>query len=175
MAWRLSRNTWFVASDSGLFYSRNQGRSWEVHRGSRRGPFIAVQRTTIRWLPPTYNSLSLSKDNGAHWTEISPPPVSVIKAIALDESSRIWVASREGLFRKDGDATWRHVQGDWSGTVHYVAAEPGGMIAVAGSSHEVYWSGDGRSWKPLQASGLGILRVVESKGRVLRRHRSTAW
>jgi photosystem II stability/assembly factor-like uncharacterized protein len=162
----VSRNTWFVASDSGLFYSSNQGRSWEVNRSSRRGPFIAVQSNNDKVIAATYNSVSVSRDNGSHWTEITPPPVSVIKAIALDESSRIWVASREGLFRKDGDAAWRHVQGDWSGTVHYVAAEPGGMIAVAGASHEVYWSGDGRSWKPLQASGLGILRVVENKGRV---------
>lgn len=162
-------NTWFAASESGLFFTHDQGRNWAVRHSIHRQPFIAVQARRDTVVGATYNSVTLSKDAGAHWAELSQPPVSVIKSVAIDENSRIWIASREGLFRQDGETrVWRHVQGDWSGAVNYVASDrdTGEMLVVAGNSKEVYSSKDGQSWKALNAGGLGILRVTAASDKL---------
>ena len=107
-----------------------------MRHSNHRRPFIAVHSNRDTVVAATYNSLALSRDAGSHWVEIVPPQVSVIKSLAVDENSRIWVASPQGLFRKDGETAWQKVQGDWSGPANYVTSETGTahMFAAAGNS-----------------------------------------
>jgi photosystem II stability/assembly factor-like uncharacterized protein len=113
-----SGDTWYAATDQGVFRSTNDGAAWD-------GPLLGGHEDGAG---PTgsggvYNTLAvagdtlgasrregvmISGDRGAHWDPvIYPSGLTAVNALAVTPNGAIWAGGREGVyFTSDRGKTW---------------------------------------------------------------------
>lgn len=162
----VSGRYWLVASTRGLFYSADGGATWKPQPQMMRESLLAVRSRGQVAAAATSRKLFVSADAGAHWSEVRPPLVSYIQAIALDASETMWIATPQGTFR-------RHLTGEWEkapelprnvDTLLYDDSARA-LFAIAASS-EIYITTDGRSWRHMQNVAVPIRRLASSADRI---------
>ncbi|MDD5594834.1 MAG: hypothetical protein PHY94_01180 [Candidatus Omnitrophica bacterium] len=112
----LNRGWLYVATQGGLFFSNNQGRSWQkIFRGKG---YLENDCTTLMVLPDciylgTKAGLFLSKNNGRQWEKISGKlGLSQIFSLTakLKEPGSVYAACADGAFRtKDSGKSWERI------------------------------------------------------------------
>ena len=147
-------NHLLLATDNGVWRSRNGGRDWEIEAPTiLTGPAFAAVFDAGGERALVAGASTLFRDDGDRWRAV-PMPAGAAPARALIAASvpgRVYLAGRSGLYRSDDwGRAWVSVGGALKAEhVDRLIVPPGrpdDVYAVAGGS--VWSSSDGaRSWK----------------------------
>jgi photosystem II stability/assembly factor-like uncharacterized protein len=109
-------NTWFVATEQGVFRSTNDGASWDgpVLGGPHAATFQGLGTVTTlvvsgeKIYAARRQGMLVSADQGATWQPvIYPAGITAIAAMAVTPDGMLWVGGREGvLYTADNGHTW---------------------------------------------------------------------
>jgi len=143
-----------LATDSGLWRSRNGGRDWDVDaRDLLTGPAFAAAFDADGRRALVAGSSTLFRDEGSGWRAVAGPSGSAPARALVPGATpgRIYLAGRSGLYRSDD---WGE---SWVRAGHGIEGDPvDALLAPAGRADEVYavaagavwWSSDGaRTWQ----------------------------
>jgi photosystem II stability/assembly factor-like uncharacterized protein len=170
----LTGNTWYAATNEGLFVSADHGRTWYGGMIEGESDFIAVNSLadgTLGLIAP--KRVFLSHDQGKSWSEISYPQyVTGLYNLTGVPDGSFWLATREGALRStDGGKTWEHVLAGLSPrNVFAVYYDPTSqrLLATALHAHGVFESRDGgQSWKRTPDTGVSIKAAFDYQGKLL--------
>ena len=170
----LSGDTWYAATNDGLFISVDHGRKWYGSMIEGETDFIAVNHVgddTVALLTP--KRVFLSHDQGKNWQELAYPHyVTGIYSLSAVSDGSLWMGTREGaLHSSDQGKTWAHVLGGLPPRNVYVVRYDQGsqrLLATAMHAHTVYESKDlGKSWQPTPDTGVSIRVAMNYQGRLL--------
>ena len=173
-AFEVSGDTWYAATNQGLFVSVDRGRKWYGTMIEGENDFIAINRfpdNTLSLITP--KRAFLSHDEGKSWAAIIYPQyVTGLYNLTLVPDGSLWLATREGaLHSTDGGNTWEHVLGGLPArNVLAVRGDPAGqrLLATALYAHTVYESKDnGQSWQHTPDAGVSIRAALDYQGRLL--------
>jgi photosystem II stability/assembly factor-like uncharacterized protein len=166
---RIEGNNWFASTTTGLLYSHDAGRSWQIERSIEKEPFTMVRSSGTRIAAAGYRELVTSHDNGRSWAEMPAPSVSVITGMILDQNERLWVSSPEGLFHEKAAGGWETMKTDLSeSNIKALSYDQHmhRMYAVT-ASNEVFASTDGRNWTSVYEGGYSVHNVVPAADALL--------
>ncbi len=167
-------DTWYAATNDGLFVSTDHGRKWYGAMVEGVSDFVAINTFadgTVSLVSPKH--AFLSHDQGKSWTEITYPQyVTGLYNLTQVGDGSLWLGTREGaLHSTDGGANWEHVlAGLPPRHVFAVRAAPGSqrLLATARNAHLVFESTDGgRTWQPSPDTGVSIQAAMNYQGRLL--------
>ncbi len=173
-AFDLAGDSWYAATNDGLFVSTDQGRKWYRASALDEMDYVAINTFpdgTVSLISP--KRAFLSHDQGKSWTEITYPQyVTGLYNLTQVSDGSLWLATREGaLHSTDGGATWEHILGGLPPrNVFMVRSAPGSqrLLATALNAHGVFESNDGgRSWQPTPDTGVSIRAAMNYQGRLL--------
>ncbi len=164
----------YLASDTGVYRSRDAGRSWRLLSLSDRSvagiepdPFHPGRLWAIAQDPTTASpQVLLSADGGLHWQLRDGGQGLVAEFLAADPARRdhLYVGTADGLFlTADAGRSWRKV---FDGSVSILIGDRRTGTLTAGSRSADYGvarSQNGTSWVTFQ-SGLRATRVAVSVG-----------
>jgi photosystem II stability/assembly factor-like uncharacterized protein len=113
-AFDLTGDTWFAATNDGVFRSTDHGKKWYGMGVSGENDFIAINRFsdgTVALVAP--KDAFVTHDNGATWTQVAIPQyITGIYNLTEVSDNSLWLATREGALQShDGGQTWEHVLG----------------------------------------------------------------
>jgi photosystem II stability/assembly factor-like uncharacterized protein len=167
-------DTWYAATNEGLFVSADHGRKWYGTMIEGENDFIAVNRLADNSLSlVTPKRAFLSHDAGKSWAAVTCPQyVTGIYNLTVVADGSLWLATREGaLHSTDGGNTWEHVlAGLPPRNVFAVRPDPAGqrLLATALYDHTVYESKDGgQTWQRTPDAGVSIRAALDYHGRLL--------
>jgi len=101
---------WFAATSEGLFFSADDGQSWQGGLVLGQRYFVAVRAAGRMVAAVTPAVLVVSRDGGRSWYAPNlPDNIAPITGVALGPGGSIWLASRGGAYGSaDGGETWQH-------------------------------------------------------------------
>jgi photosystem II stability/assembly factor-like uncharacterized protein len=164
---------WLAATNSGLFISTNDGKSWTGGPVMGKQEFTAVQAHDGLIVAATRTNVLISADDGGTWKQGTLASyVTSIRNIAITPDSQIVVASREGAFRSsDKGDTWEHmVNGLPDKNISSVSydAQSKRLLATSTATGVVFESKDaGRTWKRGPDSGYPLRQISVVQGRFM--------
>lgn len=167
-------DTWYAATNDGLFMSIDHGRKWYGGMVEGETEFIAVNSFadgTVSLTAP--KRAFLSHDQGKSWSEITYPQyVTGLNNLTAMADGTLWLATREGaLHSTDGGKSWQHVLGGLPARdIFAVRYDPGSqrLLATALYAHTVFESKDGgHSWQRTPDTGVSIRTALDYQGRIL--------
>ena len=147
-------NHLLLATDSGLWRSRNGGRDWDVEApGILTGPAFAAAFDADGQRALVAGTTTLFRDDGDRWRPVRTPagaaPARALLAGAVP--GRVYLAGRSGLYRSDDwGQSWANagiaIEADHVDALLAPPGRPDDVYAVAGGS--VWSSNDAaRSWQ----------------------------
>ncbi|WP_419803944.1 WD40/YVTN/BNR-like repeat-containing protein [Terriglobus sp.] len=172
----------FAATEEGLLYSGDEGKTWNRIRSlngigwrfvAAQGPRVAVANL---------KQISLSTDKGVNFHPITiPTELTQLAAVAVDNNGHIWAGGREGIFLSEDDgATWHTQKGlfvpnisgiyyDAKGQRVLVTSYQPGTVVFAVNEPDMsvkYWDS---GWHLRQARPVGdhLVGVTDYDGMVL--------
>ncbi len=170
----LAGDTWYAATNEGLFVSTDHGRKWYRDMIDGATDFVAIETFPDGSVGLTAPKRAfLSRDQGKSWTEVTYPQyVTELYQLTEVSDGSLWLATREGaLHSTDGGKTWEHVLGGLPPRyVFAVRSAPGSqrMWATAQHTHGVYVSNDGgKTWQRSPDAGVSIRAAMNYQGRLL--------
>ena len=173
-AFDLTGDTWYAATNDGLFVSVDHGRKWYGGMVEGETDFIAVNSFadgTVSLIAP--KRAFLSHDQGKSWSEITYPQyVTGLNNLTAVPDGSLWLATREGaLHSTDAGKTWQHVLSGLPPrnvfAVRYDTASQR-LLATALYAHAVFESKDGgRSWQRTPDTGVSIRAALSYQGKIL--------
>jgi len=173
-AFDLVGDTWYAATNEGLFVSVDHGRKWYGTMVEGANDFVAINTFSEGTVSLVASKRAfLSSDQGKSWTEITVPQyVTGLFNLTQVGDGSLWLATREGaLHSTDGGKTWEHVlAGLPARNVLMVRSAPGSqhLLATALHVHGVFESNDGgRSWQRSSDTGVSIRAAMSYQGRLL--------
>jgi photosystem II stability/assembly factor-like uncharacterized protein len=161
---------WFAASDSGLFVSTDQGRSWRPAPTVTGQRHYSVHSSGQHVVTASALTTYISSDGGSTWRAAKLPTyVSVAYGVTLAPDGSIWVATREGALRSaDQGTTWEHVlAGLPSRNITAVSfdSRSGQLHAIASPAGDLFRSPDnGAHWERVE-TGFPLRGLVSNRGR----------
>ena len=157
-------NHLLLATDSGLWRSRNGGRDWDVDaRDILTGPAFAAAFDADGRRALVAGTSTLFRDEANGWREVrGPSGAAPARALVPGATpGRVYLAGRSGLYRSDDwGASWanagRGIEADRVDALLAPAGRPDEVYAVAGGA--VWRSSDGaRTWQ--RRAGHSGIRV----------------
>lgn len=101
----------FAATEEGLLTSTDQGRNWNRVRSANGTPWRVVTAQGQRVAVADLKALALSTDAGVTFHAVTgPAELTMISAMALDNTNHLWVGGREGVYLSDDDGVSWHAQ-----------------------------------------------------------------
>jgi len=170
----LSSDTWYAATNDGVFISLDHGHKWYGGMVEGESDFIAVSSLadgSISLLAP--KRMFLSHDQGKSWSQVTYPQyVTALYSLAAVPDGSLWLATREGaLHSTDGGQTWQHVLGGLPPRdVVAVRYDPASqrLLATALYSHAVFESkDDGRNWQRSSEAVVSLRSAMNFQGKIL--------
>ena len=147
-------NHLLLASDSGMWRSRNGGRDWDVEApGTLQGAAFAAAFDAGGQRAFVATSSSLFVNEGDGWRPLRTPAGSMPARglVAPGAPGRVYMAGRSGLYRSDdGGRSWtdagRELNAEHVDALRVPAGQPDTLHVLAAGA--VWSSGDGaRSWQ----------------------------
>jgi len=163
-------DTWFVGTTTGLLYSHDGGRSFQVQHNNSNEPFTMVRSSGSRIAAAGYHALLTSNDAGRNWGKMPAPSVSLMTGMVLDQDGRIWVSSPQGLFHEKAKGGWEAVKTNLpEGGIKALTYDQNmhRMFAVSDSSNEVFASADGQNWTSVYEGSYAVHKVVPAGNTLL--------
>jgi phosphoribosyl-AMP cyclohydrolase len=167
----ISGDRWMEATTNGLYFSKDQGKTWMGGPVQGEKEFLSVRGRGNTIVAAARTKVYVSHDNGTTFTERSMAQyVTSIRGITLTPEGQIFVASREGAFSSaDSGATWSHVVAglpDKDITSITFDSIANRLLATSLQTGVVFQSTDsGRSWQRGPDSGYPLRRVSVVHGR----------
>ena len=170
----LTGDTWYAATNDGLFVSTDHGRKWYGAMVQGETDFIAVNHVgddTVSLVAPKH--VFVSRDQGKSWQEVAYPRyVTGIYSLTAVPDGSWWLGTREGALRStDEGKTWAHVLGGLPPrNVFAVRYDPAAqrLLATALYAHTVFESKDGgQSWHSTPDTGVSIRAAMNYQGKLL--------
>ena len=174
LAFDLDGDTWFAATNDGVFVSSDKGKKWYGVMIPGETEFISVNTLpdgSIGLLAPKH--AYITHDQGKTWSPMAIPQyVTGLYNLTQGGDGSIWLGTREGaLHSTDNGATWEHVLGGLPARQVYVVrydAPSQRLLATAQHTHGVYESKDGgKSWHLTSGTGVSIRAAMNFQGRIL--------
>ena len=163
-------NKWYAATAQGIYTSANAGANWEEVPGQGQGDYISLATSAQLIVAATRKSLLVSLDQGENWAAASlPTSVSLILQVAIGDDGRLWMASREGLFRTlDAGDTWDFI---WNCPVRNLGgisydSEMHRLLVTSSASNDFYSTSDGRRWQKV-TTGWPVRHIQSNHGRLV--------
>ena len=166
----VEKTEWFAATSSGLYSSRDDGRTWRGGEVKGYRNFVAVRSLNGTVVATTLNSVLISKDHGATWTAcVLPKYVTAIYGGTVAPNA-VWIATREGALKSsDGGATWEHVLSGLPARHVFAVAydHDSNRLLATTLDGDLYESRDaGNSWHGIN-TGWTVRNVAAGRGRLL--------
>jgi photosystem II stability/assembly factor-like uncharacterized protein len=161
---------WFAAASSGLYESRDEGRSWHGVSNLGHKDFIAVHASGKQVVAATPRSAVLSQDGGVTWNPLNLPSyVTFIYGVSISPGA-LWLATREGALQtRDNGAIWEHtLDGLPARNVRYVMYDDASrqLFATTVSGELFTRANDVKLWQRVD-NGWRVRAVAAAGGRVL--------
>jgi photosystem II stability/assembly factor-like uncharacterized protein len=166
----ISGRKWFAATESGLYESLDEGKTWQggALLGYQDFRTVCVSGSTV--LAVTAKAALVSKDGGETWKLAQLPPfVSLVHGGTATPNGVLWLATQEGAIRSTNGASWEHMLGALSTrpletiTYDYNSRK----LLAASNDGQVFTSVDGgQSWQ-VQGTGYSIHALAMAGGRIL--------
>jgi photosystem II stability/assembly factor-like uncharacterized protein len=169
----IAGDRWMQATTNGLYFSKDQGKSWMGGPVQGEKEFLSVRGHKDMVVAAARTKVYVSNDNGATFTEHSLNQyVTSIRGVTMTANGQIFVASREGAFAStDSGATWSHVVAglpDKEITSITLDASANRLLATSLQTGVIFQSTDnGRSWQRGPDSGYPLRRVNVVHGRFI--------
>ncbi|WP_263410718.1 WD40/YVTN/BNR-like repeat-containing protein [Terriglobus tenax] len=108
-AFTATDKTMIATSEDGVVESIDDGHNWKHVRTAAGMPFRSVAAQGERVLAAATNQVLLSTDGGENFRTVSlPNGLTAISATAVDNTGRMWVGGREGVYySQDDGASWQ--------------------------------------------------------------------
>ena len=154
---------WFAGTTTGLLYSHDGGRSWQVQHNTGKEAVTMVSTSSSRIAAAGYHTLLTSHDDGRNWGAMPLPSVSFVTGMILDKNERLWVSSPQGLFHEKAVGGWEALKTNLpEGNIKALTydASMHRMYAVVDSSNEIFASADGQNWTSVYEGGYAVHEVV---------------
>ncbi|HST10420.1 MAG TPA: hypothetical protein VLL05_08575 [Terriglobales bacterium] len=165
----IAGDRWMEATTNGLYFSKDQGKSWMGGPIQGEKEFISVRGRGNTVVAAARTKVYVSSDNGMTFTERSLNQyVTSIRGVTLTTDGQIFVASREGAFAStDSGATWSHVvAGLPDKEITSITMDSNRLLATSLQTGVIFQSTDnGRSWQRGPDSGYPLRRVSVVHGR----------
>lgn len=164
---------WLAATNSGLFTTSNEGKSWSGGPVLGNQEFVSAQASGDLMVAATRTNVLVSNDGGTSWKQGHLTSfVTSLRNVAITPDRQILVASREGAFRSsDAGATWEHMlNGLPDKNISSVSYDEGAkrLLATSTATGVVFESRDsGRSWHRGPDAGFPLRQVSVVHGRFL--------
>ena len=164
---------WMAATSNGLYFSKDQGKSWMGGPVQGEKDFISINGKSETVVAATRTKVFMSSDNGATFTQHNLASyVTSIRGVTVTPDSHIFVASREGAFHSgDSGATWEHVvNGLPDKDITSVSYDGSGkrLLATSLQTGVIFESADsGRTWRRGPDAGYPLRRVGVVHGRFI--------
>jgi photosystem II stability/assembly factor-like uncharacterized protein len=169
----IAGDRWMEATTNGLFFSKDQGKSWTGGPVQGEKDFTSIRGHGNTVVAAARTKVYVSNDNGATFTEHSLAQyVTSVRGVTVTPDSQIFVASREGAFlSSDAGATWSHVvAGLPDKEITSITLDSGAnrLLATSLQTGVIFQSTDkGRSWQRGPDSGYPLRRVSVVHGRFI--------
>ena len=166
----LTPRKWFAATATGLYSSNDEGKSW--HGGPVHGEsdFVDVHASANTVVAAARKALFVSDDDGITWHKTRlPENVTGIAGVTMDDSSNLFIASREGAYKSADGEKWEYLSRLPVNNIGSIVfdEETHRLIATSTTSTEMFESKDsGRKWQRID-SGWPLRSVRSSRGRVV--------
>lgn len=169
----IAHDHWLAATSSGLYNSKDQGKSWTAIPVTGAADFIAATDHEGLIVAATRDSVFVSKDDGATW--INPVVTNSyklnIRGVTFAQDN-IYLATRESAFRSsDKGDTWKRMLGglpDREITSIVYDAPGNRLLATSYASNFIWQSTDqGKSWKKGPDTGYPLRRISVVRGRYM--------
>jgi len=168
----ITSKRWFAATAAGLYFSSNDGQSWNGGAIVGQRDFVSVQAEGDMIAAATHTSVITSINNGTTWQESNAlaPFVSSIRSLTITPDKAIVVASREGAFRSPkAGGGWEHMQnGLPDKNISSVSYDQNShrLLATSSETGVVFESQDnGQSWQRGPDTGYPLRRISVVHGR----------
>jgi photosystem II stability/assembly factor-like uncharacterized protein len=166
----LGSKEWFAATSSGLFLSRDAGKSWQGGPVQGEADFIQVQSLEQMAAAVSRRALFVSQDEGATWQRAAlPQNVTGLHGVALDKAYNIYIATREGGYRSaDNGRTWQFLAAlpAYSLTSIVYDESSDRLLATSKLTTELFVSSDGGNKWHSADSGFPLRNVRAAGGRI---------
>jgi photosystem II stability/assembly factor-like uncharacterized protein len=165
----IAGDRWMAATNTGLYISKDQGKSWMGGPVLGEKDFVSVRSHGSKVVAAARTKVYVSNDNGASFSEHSLAQyVTSIRGITMTPEAHIFVASREGAFQSsDSGATWSHVvAGLPDKDITSITLDSNRLLATSLQTGVIFQSTDnGRTWQRGPDSGYPLRRVSVVHGR----------
>lgn len=167
-----SPQRWVAATSSGLYVSRDNGKSWSGGAILAERHFVAAQAIDDVISAATPQKVVISTDGGTTWRFAKVPDyITVIYGLTMAPDGALWLSSREGAIRSgDRGETWMHViEGLPARNVLNVSVQSNGsMLASVAGSNRLFESRDnGQSWTSVAEAWLPVRSATVVNGNLL--------
>jgi photosystem II stability/assembly factor-like uncharacterized protein len=162
-------NKWFAATSSGLYESKDDGKTWRQEQAVGTQAYTSVAALGDTVIASSLRGAFVSTNGGETWTAAKVPTfVTAIFSVAVTPES-VWIATREGAWRSsDHGEYWDHVlSGLPARNVNYVSYDPNSrrLHATSTTGEFFFTSNNGQSWTR-DASDWTVRAAVPAGGRI---------
>ena len=167
----VGQHRWMAATSSGLYFSKDEGKTWMGGSVLGQLDFQAVRAHSDVIAATTRTAVLVSTDGGANWTQRSLPSyVTIVRGVSVTPDAQILVATREGAFQStDSGASWtKMVAGLPDKDITSISYDAAGnrLLATSFQTGVIFQSVDsGRTWQRGPDSGFPLRRVSVVHGR----------
>jgi len=164
-------NRWLVATTSGLYFSKDQGKAWMGGPVMGQQEFVSARAKGDLVVAATRSTVLVSSDGGSTWNQARLASYAPnVRGVTISPEGDIFVASREGAFHSsDSGASWEHMLTGLPDKDITSIAYDGShkrLLATSSATGVIFESTNGgRSWQRGPDTGYPLRRVSVVNGR----------
>jgi photosystem II stability/assembly factor-like uncharacterized protein len=157
----LSGPVWYLATQDGVYESRNSGTSWIPVAALGKQAFTNVQSSGKKVTAAAYQKVFESSNEGRSWEQIHIPLVSYISGMTMDANGYVWLNSPEGVFHQvsDGWEKSRELPQNKIAVLDFDRTTSS-VFAINKESNVVMATNDGHHWRSVFNPGVPVRSVV---------------
>jgi len=121
-----SGSTWYAATASGVYASKDQGATWEGGPVLGKAEYRAVASDGLMVLAAQRTALAWSQDEGKNWQPLTmPQKLTWLQSIAIAGNGSVWLGGREGVFySEDHGQNWTEMTASPISDISGLAYDP---------------------------------------------------
>jgi photosystem II stability/assembly factor-like uncharacterized protein len=157
----LNGPVWYLATQDGVYESKNSGTSWAAVASLGKQSFISVQSNGKVIAAAGNSKVFESTNNGHSWQQIHIPLVSYVSGMTMDANGYVWLNSPEGVYHQVSDG-WEKARELPQNKIAVLDFDPTTreVVAINRDSNAVMATNDGHHWRSVFNPGVPVRSVV---------------